>query len=193
MEDEATLIGAARAGSREAFTNLLRIHQSRIRSYLGRFVRDRDVVDDLAQETFLSTYQSLSTYREEVPFRMWMLGIARHRVLRYLRELQRRRAHESALFRGAVGEWLAKEAESLGPQDHEREVEALRSCLEGLPPKSSALVAEYYFRRRPRSPGRRTSGRAPSGWRSSASGRRSAGAWFRSFRPWRPGHEPRKA
>jgi len=100
MEDEATLIGAARAGSREAFTNLLRIHQSRIRSYLGRFVRDRDVVDDLAQETFLSTYQSLSTYREEVPFRMWMLGIARHRVLRYLRELQRRRAHESALFRG---------------------------------------------------------------------------------------------
>jgi RNA polymerase sigma-70 factor (ECF subfamily) len=147
-EDEGRLIESARGGSREAFTALLRIHQSRLRSYLGRYVRDRGVVDDLAQETFLSAYQSLPSYRDEVPFRIWILGIGRHRALRHLREEQRRRSRESALFRGAVAGWLADEIESAEPRAHDLEVEALRSCIEALPERSAALVTEYYFRRR---------------------------------------------
>ncbi len=162
MEEEARLIEGACGGSRDAFTALLKIHQSRVRSYLGRFVRDRDVVDDLAQEVFLSAYRSLSTYRDDAPFRIWLLGIARHRALSYLREEQRRRLHESALFRGAVSGWLAEEIEFGDPRAHDREVEALHSCLEGLPGGSAALVAEYYYRRRPAAEIARESGKKES-------------------------------
>ncbi len=157
QDDESRLVGEARSGSREAFTALLREHQGRIRAYLGRFVRERSVVDDLAQETFLAAYRSLSGYRDEVPFRFWLLGIARNRALRHAREEQGRRTR--ALDR-ALAAWSCEAAPE--PAEHDRELSALRACLDGLPDKSAQLVGAYYFRRRPAAEIARETGRKES-------------------------------
>src|SRR5262245_49855634 len=99
MEPESTLVEAARKGSEEAFRELLRLHQSRVRAYLSRFVRDRDARDDIAQDTFLAAYQSLASYSADAPFGLWLLRIAKHRALRYLERFRGDRSFQAILSR----------------------------------------------------------------------------------------------
>src|SRR5438105_12403974 len=94
-DESAKLIAEVRTGSKDAFSQFVRAHQSKVRCYLGRFLRDADVVDDLAQETFIAAYRSLSTYRQQSSVGLWLLGIARNLALKHLRDEQRRRAQEA--------------------------------------------------------------------------------------------------
>src|SRR5215831_13648883 len=149
MEIEDGPVAEARAGSAEAFSTLIRLHQARVRSYLGQYVRDRDVVDDLAQETFLAAYRSLPTYSGEAPVAYWLIGIARHRALTYLRDRQRRRPADQEPLPSALAEWWSRRIES-GPslETDLKEMEALRGCLKKLPEKSATLVRDYYLQGR---------------------------------------------
>lgn len=148
MEEE-TLVEQARQGSLEAFTEILRLHQGRVRAYLNRYVRGREVVDDLAQDVFLTAYRSLASYRGEAPLAVWLLGIARHRALMLLREEQRRRAREGEKLEQALAGWRCERAESAPLEDRARELRALEDCIAALPPDSAKLVSAHYFDERP--------------------------------------------
>src|SRR6185503_7133146 len=110
-EDTAKLVADIRAGSRDAFTQLVRLHQSKVRCYLGRFVRGADVVDDLAQETFIAAYRSLAAYRQQSTLGLWLLGIARNLALKHLRDEQRRRTQEADTFEAAFSKWAQERME----------------------------------------------------------------------------------
>jgi len=148
MESEPVLIREASAGSDAAFAKLLDLHQAPVRGFLASYVRHADVVDDLAQETFLDAYRSLGTFRGKSSFRIWVLGIARHRALRHLREEEQRRSRESRPAASALAGWLARDLESASspvPGFEGRE-SALSDCIKRLPENSAAVLAEYYFR-----------------------------------------------
>jgi RNA polymerase sigma factor (sigma-70 family) len=60
-----------------AFGELVRRHQSPVRAFLTRMTRgDSHLADDLAQETFLKTWQKLQTFRGTAKFSTWLFGIA---------------------------------------------------------------------------------------------------------------------
>jgi len=113
MDEEMVLVERARAGSEEAFAGIVRIHQGRIRAFLGRYLRDRDAVDDLAQEVFLAAYRSLSTFKGDSSLSIWLLGIARHRALAHLRSEARRRAREAGSLQAALSEWRLRRFEEI--------------------------------------------------------------------------------
>lgn len=144
---EPELIASARAGSADAFCDLVRMHQSAVRGYVTRYLRGRDVIDDVAQETFLACYHSLETF-PGTALRFWLLGIARRRVALYLRDELRRRAHEM----GALEvELLRRQAalvegnEPLLPYD-QRKMAALRECLKRLSAGDADLLRSCYVR-----------------------------------------------
>src|SRR5437899_348867 len=93
-DETSKLVADVRSGSKEAFSHLVRLHQAKVRCYLGRFVRGADAVDDLAQETFIAAYRSIAAYRQDSSVAHWLLGIARNLALKHLRDDQRRRSHE---------------------------------------------------------------------------------------------------
>jgi RNA polymerase sigma-70 factor, ECF subfamily len=148
MDNEAGWVEEARGGSAEAFARLVRLHHAPVRAYLGRYVRDRETADDLAQETFLGAFRSLSSWRGDAPFRMWLLGIARNRALTHLRDEERRRARHAETVDAIVASLLTRRIENDVPAAHERKLAALRSCLEFLPPASAAMVEDFYFKGR---------------------------------------------
>ncbi len=152
MSDLSETIRDARGGSEEAFTRIVRLFQARVRTYLGRFLPGKgdDIVDDLAQETFITAYRSLSSYTGEAPFDFWLLRIARNRALACLRDEERRHAREGAAVESALAGWVAKRMESDAGEasHHERKLDALRNCLKGLPETSARMVADFYFRGR---------------------------------------------
>jgi RNA polymerase sigma-70 factor (ECF subfamily) len=51
--------------------------------------RDRDLAEELAQQTFVAAVRSQSTFAGGEPI-AWVVGIARHRLVDHLRALERR-------------------------------------------------------------------------------------------------------
>lgn len=150
MDREEQLIEEARAGSAAAFSELVRLHQAAVRGCLSRYIQSWDVVDDLAQETFVKALGSLEGYRAEGSFRFWLLSIARNRALSTLREESRRQTLGGDALVSAVAGWLADEMDS-EPADQplrNREIDALKRCVQSLPDASAGLVEEFYFKRR---------------------------------------------
>jgi RNA polymerase sigma-70 factor (ECF subfamily) len=140
---EPGLIERSKAGDRQAFAQIVAMHQGRVRAYIGTYLRQADVVDDIAQDVFLAGYRSLSAYDGQAPLALWLLGIARHRLLRHLRrDSRKRRSFEEILIRGLLAR---VEADQERLTEHERLVERLRHCLERLAPGSADVVARHYF------------------------------------------------
>ena len=74
--DEA-LAAQARAGSAEAFEELVRRYQVPLLRFLHR--RGPQQAEDALQETFLRAYRYLGSYRDGRPFKPWLFTIA-HRL-----------------------------------------------------------------------------------------------------------------
>lgn len=150
VDDPETLLEASQKGSTQAFAVIVRQYQSRVRAYLARYVRDRDAIEDLAQDTFLQAYRGLSNYRGESSLGVWLIGIARNVALMHVREQARRRARESEVLQSALGRWLSEalESDSSRLSDRDRTLSALEQCLADLPEHSSSLVESYYFKGR---------------------------------------------
>lgn len=73
--DEAALVAASVAGDPEAFEDLVRLHQNRVFRLAGRFFRNREDVEDAAQDTFLTAWRRLATYRRRAPFEHWLTRV----------------------------------------------------------------------------------------------------------------------
>lgn len=69
------LVEASRRGDPSAFAELVRLHQRRVFRLAGRFFRRREDIEDLAQETFLTAWRKLGTYRARAPFEHWLTRV----------------------------------------------------------------------------------------------------------------------
>jgi RNA polymerase sigma-70 factor (ECF subfamily) len=148
VDHEPELIQKSRAGSAEAYCELVRLHQARVRAYIARYVRDKDAVDDIAQEVFLGGHRTLDSFRAEAPFRLWLLGIARRRIVDHLRRESQRRSREAYDPWARLMEWnvARAEADEARLEVRDAEVAALEQCLQALTGDSAEMVRGYYFR-----------------------------------------------
>ena len=75
QSEEARLIAACRGGDSDAFADLIRLHERRVFRLAGRFFRRPEDVEEAAQETFLTAWRKLHTYRAEAPFEHWLTRV----------------------------------------------------------------------------------------------------------------------
>jgi RNA polymerase sigma-70 factor (ECF subfamily) len=73
---ESTLILAAQARDRTAFTELVRRREGWLRALLRKLSGDPQLADDLAQETLLRAWQRLGRLREPRAFGVWLRRLA---------------------------------------------------------------------------------------------------------------------
>jgi RNA polymerase sigma-70 factor, ECF subfamily len=151
LADEPLHIERAKGGDREAFSQLVRMHQAVVRAYVSTHVRPVEAADDLAQEVFLRAFRRLDAFQlpESGSMRPWLLGIARNLLLEHLRAPARLEARRPADLEEVL-ETRQMEGGS-GPQDAmemERRIAALQSCVDKLAPSAFALVWRHYFERR---------------------------------------------
>jgi RNA polymerase sigma-70 factor (ECF subfamily) len=79
--EEAALVRAARSGDREAFMQLVRVHQAGVRAFAHGLLGDRVLAEDIAQEAFLRAWRGLDKFRGEAAFATWLYAIARRVAL----------------------------------------------------------------------------------------------------------------
>ena len=92
-DDEAFVMEAVRRvldGDVEAFAVVVNAHQRLIAADLARRLPAQDV-QEVAQDAFIRAFRSLSSYRREAPFRIWILRIARCAAMDFWRKKYRRK------------------------------------------------------------------------------------------------------
>ena len=74
---DQTLIARVQAnGDQHAFSQLVRKHQSQVRSWARRLCNgDEHLADDLAQEAFIKAYMALAAFRGDAKFSVWLYRI----------------------------------------------------------------------------------------------------------------------
>ena len=133
--EDAALLAALRGGDEHAFTRLVeRYHGSLIRTIMA-YVRDRDVAEEVAQETWIAVVKGLARFEGRSSLGTWIFRIATYQA-RSRGQRERRTIPLSALdpgpdepsvdpdrFRGPgdpwAGGWKAPPA-SWGPDASER-------------------------------------------------------------------------
>lgn len=86
---DALLVERAKRGDVRAFEMLVVKYQRRVERLIGRMVRDADLVQDIAQESFIRAYRALPQFRGEAAFYTWLYRIAVNTAKKALMELKR--------------------------------------------------------------------------------------------------------
>jgi len=79
------IVVLARAGEEAAYRELIRRYERPLFSLLFRMVRDRELAEDLAQETFVKALNAIESYRPEFKFSSWIFKIANNAAIDHLR------------------------------------------------------------------------------------------------------------
>jgi RNA polymerase sigma-70 factor (ECF subfamily) len=90
LGNEARLVEEARHGDQAAFGELVQRYERRVIRVIHQFVRDEDLAQDLAQDTFLRAYQRLDQFDPARRFGPWLFRIGVNLTLDYLRRRKRR-------------------------------------------------------------------------------------------------------
>ena len=85
MLSDEKLVSLYASGENVAFDVLLQRHQGRIFSYILNVVKDKDVADDLFQETFVKAIVTINQgrYVENGKFPAWITRIAHNLIIDY--------------------------------------------------------------------------------------------------------------
>jgi RNA polymerase sigma-70 factor (ECF subfamily) len=97
-DSDAQLVERAVAGDQRAFELLVIKYRRRIERLIGRMVRDVNLVEDIAQETFIRAYRALHQFRGDAQFYTWLYRIAVNTAKRFLLKLK----NDPAVFYGAL-------------------------------------------------------------------------------------------
>jgi RNA polymerase sigma-70 factor (ECF subfamily) len=87
--DTDELFATARAGGRDGFAALVRMHQARVFGIALRMLMDRSLAQDLAQEVFLQLHHSIGSIESHTHLVFWLRQVTARRAIDRVR-LERR-------------------------------------------------------------------------------------------------------
>jgi RNA polymerase sigma-70 factor (ECF subfamily) len=107
--DQALVMLASR-GDQHALTELLTIHQDRVFAVCLRMTADRDLAEDLAQETLLRIIKSLDQFNHKAKFTTWLTRVAMNVCLTSFRrgKLRKTVSLDAIGDPGSTGTWAGQ-------------------------------------------------------------------------------------
>ncbi|AWG26704.1 RNA polymerase sigma factor [Flavobacterium kingsejongi] len=101
---DSELVKSYVAGNETALSTLIERHQSKIYGFIYSKVSDRDITDDIFQDTFIKVIKTLksNSYNEEGKFLPWVMRISHNLVVDYFRKTKKmplyRETEEFSIF-----------------------------------------------------------------------------------------------
>ncbi|QDU38616.1 RNA polymerase sigma factor [Maioricimonas rarisocia] len=130
------------SGSRtqhQRFLRLFTTHEPAIRAFVRRLVPSRTDADDILQEVAIVLWEKFDEFREGGDFKAWACGIARYKVLAWLRD----RGRDRLVLDSDVVEIIATQSLEQEPVLQQQR-EHLEDCLESVPHAERKLLAQAY-------------------------------------------------
>jgi RNA polymerase sigma factor (sigma-70 family) len=88
-EEESELIRKAKKGDTAAFAGVIRRYQNLVYATAFQILKDHALAEDVAQEAFVTAFQSLRDLRTESSFPPWLRKITRNLALAFRKEQRR--------------------------------------------------------------------------------------------------------
>jgi RNA polymerase sigma-70 factor, ECF subfamily len=135
--DDRELVRRAQAEDQGAFEELVRRHQHRVVAVAGGILRQREDVEDIAQQVFVKAYFSLKRFDQRAAFSTWLYKITVNECWDLLRKRKvRPLVYESDLSEDQARQFGAPEERSTPTPDisdtleARQQVERLLECLD---------------------------------------------------------------
>ena len=143
LNTDQILVEQTLAGDTRAFGTLVSRYQDFIFTIALRIVKSKEEAEEVAQDTFIKAFESLSGYRGEAKFSSWLYSIAYRKALDRVRKNKRTRSLE------LVEDVTEKEVETIDNalhylQDKERK-DVIQQSILALPEQEAAIITLYYF------------------------------------------------
>lgn len=136
------------SGDQSAISRLIERHSRRVRDYIHMMVKDRDVTDDIFQETFIKAVRVIDDgrYTDSGKFLSWILRIAHNQVIDYFRsQKQNKVVNEAEAGYDVLGSLRFSEG-SIEDMMVSNQIERdIRMLVELLPEEQREVVMMRYF------------------------------------------------
>jgi RNA polymerase sigma-70 factor (ECF subfamily) len=126
-DSDIALVQRVQKGDARAFDLLVLKYQRRVERLISRFVRDPDLVPDIAQEAFIRAYRALPQFRGESAFYTWLYRIAVNTAKKQLMALGR----DPVITESALADRREEEDETSPPALEQRDDETPEAVLAG--------------------------------------------------------------
>jgi RNA polymerase sigma-70 factor (ECF subfamily) len=153
VDEDLAVVRAVKAGNVAAYRLLVDRHKSRLYAVIRRLVRDPQLAEEIAAETFVKAFTGLKQFRGEARFGTWLVQIGIHTVRDHIRRaehIREQRILSLDAIRGAGREDLEPEdrnraADPLAQLEEQEEREMIRRGLERLPESYRELIILKHF------------------------------------------------
>lgn len=136
------------AGNKEAISQLIERHSSRVYDYICMMVKDRQLADDIFQDTFIKAIKVIDEgrYKESGKFLSWVMRIAHNQVIDHFRA---EKQNKNITPTTAGYDILASQSpleKSIEDQLVGKQIEAdVRKLVEHLPEEQKEVVRLRYY------------------------------------------------
>ncbi len=135
-EQEFALIQRIGHRDREALTELYAIYHRRLARFLGRFIRQYEVVQEIVNDTLFIVWQQAQAFRGSSRVSTWIMGIAYRRALKALRH---------AAVQPPAQAFVEDRTAGNDPLEEAEQRELLARALEVLPLEQRLVLELTYY------------------------------------------------
>jgi len=144
---DASLVKDYVAGNEDALAKLIKRHESKIYGFIYSKIPDRDITNDIFQDTFIKVIKTLksNSYNEEGKFLPWVMRISHNLVIDHFRKTKKmpmfRETEEFSIF-----SIMSDDSQTIENKIISEQVEMdLKKLIEGLPAdQKEVLVMRMY-------------------------------------------------
>lgn len=143
---DAELVGRFKEGDRQAYSEIVRRYQDRVFTQCLRWMGDRQIAEEVAQDVFLSLYRSLPKFRGEAQLSTWVYRVVinhckNRRLYRRRRHVDRHEALEGERDEDQPQRQIAHDGPGADASTHQAEaVELVQRALEQLEPEQRMII-----------------------------------------------------
>jgi RNA polymerase sigma-70 factor (ECF subfamily) len=148
LDADARLMLRFKDGDAGAFDQLFARHTHAMVNFAYRFVRNRQVAEELAQDVFLRVYEGAASYRVQSRFSTWLYRIATNVCLNEVRKPRFRTVHQPLSIGDEPETGLPACETGRGPDkflERQAIVRVIREALDEIPEKQrTAFILNKY-------------------------------------------------
>ena len=137
------LIEKALQGDSNAFGQLVQKYQAFVFTIVIRIVKVREEAEEVAQDTFIKAYESLSSFRGDSKFSSWLYSIAYRKALDALRKSKKNSNLE--LIEEITESETSTIENALSYIEEKERKEIIQKCIKELSEQEAAIITFFYF------------------------------------------------
>ena len=146
---DAELVRQTRQGQSSAFEALVRRWSARLIGYVRAKVKQPEIAEDIAQETFLKAYRSMDSLAEPSKFGSWLLSIAHRASLDWLKAKARGELRFGDMNEGLPnahsGDWQSAEQQPADLCIRKEQENSVIGQIDALPEVLREVLMMYYY------------------------------------------------